>query len=173
MLQAAAAEACQISPDRISAGSNLTPPRRHSVTIAFLFSLFPGLGAVYNGQNVKALLHFLLIAGSWTLADLFAGTLESLFTLLGIAIYLYSIIDATKSARRANRGGDLALEEEQLRHALQERTDLVGQGLMLLGSMVVINTLAPAFFNRFWPAILIVLGGWVLRWRRRVSSESN
>lgn len=160
MLQAAATKPAQIP----------AAPRKHSVTIAFLFSLFPGLGAVYNGQNIKALLHFLLIAGSWTLADLFSGTLESVFTLLGLALYLFSIIDTTKSARQANRGVDLALEEERIRRTLQERTNLVGQGLILLGAMVVINTIAPSIFNRFWPIILIILGGWSLRWRGKGGS---
>jgi TM2 domain-containing membrane protein YozV len=151
-----------------SNGVTATDRKRHSVLVAFFFSLFPGLGAVYNGQNIKALLHFTLIAGAWTLADLFAATLESIFSLVGVATYLYSIHDACQSARRANAGSDLVQEEERIRSVLRKRTDIAGLGLILLGGMVVLNSLVPSLFNRFWPLILVLMGGrLVWSWRRR------
>ena len=38
--------------------------------VAALLGLVPGLGAAYNGQNIKALVHFAVIVGLWQIADI-------------------------------------------------------------------------------------------------------
>lgn len=139
--------------------------RRHLPILALLFSLFPGLGAVYNRQNVKALLLFSLIAGLEALGNQLSGSLESLFTLGGGAIYLYSLFDAYRSARRARYGVSLQQEDEELRQMLQQKTHLAGGLLILAGSLVILNTLWPTVVNRFWPLMLVIAG--VIALRRR------
>jgi TM2 domain-containing membrane protein YozV len=52
-----------------------------SPLIALLLGLVPGVGAAYNGQNIKALTHFLAVAGLWVLADVFGMPLEIAFGL--------------------------------------------------------------------------------------------
>src|SRR5690242_17174479 len=73
-------------------------PRRtreeKSPLAALLLGLVPGLGAAYNGQPVKALVHFMITAGLWTLADVFDSSLEVVFALAGLAFYAYSLYDA-------------------------------------------------------------------------------
>lgn len=147
---------------------------RRSVVIAFIFSLFPGLGAVYNGQNVKAMLHFMLIAGSWTLADIFSESLGAIFFFSGLGAYLFSIFDACRSAQRSFVGYDLAAADEEIRNKLREKTHLAGLGLILIGTMVIANTLFPAILNRFWPVLLIAIGTFLLRFRApRQSTVAN
>lgn len=141
-------------------------PRR-SILIAFIFSLFPGLGAIYNGQNVKALLHFMLIAGLWTLGDIFTESLEAIFFFSGLGVYLFSIIDACRAARQSATGFDLTADDERVRNRLREKTHLAGLGLILIGMMIVVNTINPAFLNRFWPVLLIAIGTLLLHFRRR------
>lgn len=144
------------------------PAARRSVLLALLFSLFPGLGAVYNGQNVKALLHFILIAGLWTLADLFSDSLESLLAAAGGAVYLFSIFDACRTAKRTRLGIDQRVEDEQIRAWLRENTNLAGIGLIAIGSLTTLNSLFPALLNRFWPVMMILLGLFLLRLPLRV-----
>ena len=147
---------------------------RRSVVIAFIFSLFPGLGAIYNGQNVKAMLHFVLIAGCWTLADIFSESLGAIFFFTGLGAYLFSIFDACRSAQRSLGGYDLAAADEGIRNKLREKTHLAGLGLILIGTMVIANTLFPAMLNRFWPVLLIVVGTLLLRFRApRQSTVGN
>lgn len=147
---------------------------RRSVVIAFIFSLFPGLGAIYNGQNVKAMLHFMLIAGSWTLADIFSESLGAIFFFSGLGVYLFSIFDACRSAQRSLGEYDLAEADEEIRNKLREKTHLAGLGLILIGTMVIANTLFPTMLNRFWPVLLIAIGIFLLRFRApRQSTVAN
>ncbi len=142
---------------------------RRSLLVALLFSLFPGLGAVYNGQNVKAFIHFILIAGLWTLADQFTASLEALLVAAGALVYLFSILNACRTAQRANRGIDLQLEDERIRAWLSNNIIYAGYGLIIIGSLTTINALAPSLLNRFWPIILVLTGTALLkvRWKRR------
>jgi TM2 domain. len=60
-----------------------------SPIIALMLGLIPGLGAAYNGQPVKALVQFIVIAGLWTLADVFHSTLEVTCALASFAFYVF------------------------------------------------------------------------------------
>jgi hypothetical protein len=161
---------CIVEGVRLLQNRSLSAPAKPPVRrprhpfLALLFSLFPGLGAVYNGQNVKALLIFTLIAGLEALANQLTGSLESLFTRSGIALYLYSIFDTYRSAVRAGQGSDLSKEDEELRNLLRRKTHLAGIILILAGSLVILGTLWPAALNRFWPILLIIAG--FVGWRR-------
>ena len=145
-------------PSDTAKGDGFAEGRRQVPALALLFSLFPGLGAVYNGQNVKALLLFSLIAGLEAIANQLTGSLKSLFTISGVGIYLYSLLDAFQSAKRGRRGVDLQHEDDEVRNLLRSRTHLVGLVLILAGSLVTLETLWPDFVGRFWPALLIVAG---------------
>src|SRR5580765_3406252 len=69
-----------------------------SPVVAMLLGIIPGLGAAYNGQNIKALVHFAVIVGMWQMADVFDRGF--FFAIAGVALYLYSIYDARRSALR-------------------------------------------------------------------------
>ncbi|MEK7832446.1 MAG: hypothetical protein AAB401_15250, partial [Acidobacteriota bacterium] len=83
--------------------------------LAVLLGLVPGLGAAYNGQPVKALVHFVVTAGLWTLADVFHASLEVTCALASFAVYVYSLYDAFHAAQRQRNGADLGEEDERLR----------------------------------------------------------
>jgi len=155
-----------------AAGNSIPLARsKRSILLALLCGIFPGLGAVYNGQNVKALLHFTLIAGLWTLADLFSGSLESLLGGAGVALYIYALIDACRTARQANLGIDPQIEDERIRAWLRGNTNLAGIGLIGIGSLTTINTIFPELLNRFWPVILVLLGLFLVRLPLRLSAK--
>ena len=65
--------------------------------LAALCAVLPGMGAVYNRQNVKAIVHFFAIIGLFQLSDL--NIFEALFGMAGVAFYVYSIIDAYRTAK--------------------------------------------------------------------------
>lgn len=129
-----------------------------SALIAMLFGLIPGLGAAYNGQNIKALMHFIAVVGLGTLADIFGVPLEIAFGLGCAAFYFYTIYDAFRSSQRHRRGEDLNVEDELLKLVLQQRMNVFGGLLISVGALAALNIAFPNLINRFWPILLILAG---------------
>jgi hypothetical protein len=133
-----------------------------SPLIALLLGLVPGVGAAYNGQNIKALTHFLVVAGLWVLADIFGHPLEIAFGLGCVGFYFYSVYDAFQSAGRLRRGEDLRLEEERLKLFLQRRMNTFGSLLIGVGALAMLNFWIPNLGRRVWPVLLIIAGAYLV-----------
>src|SRR5262249_59045845 len=77
-------------------------PGRPSGAIAFMLGLFPGLGAVYNGEYNKALIHVVvftaLVFGLANSDDLSAGAIVVLSLLLAGFVF-YMAFDAMRVAQ--------------------------------------------------------------------------
>ena len=69
---------------------------------AALLGILPGLGAVYNGEYVKALVHLMVFGGLITMLD--RGRGEGFFVPLFIAFLIYQPIDAYKTAKARQQG---------------------------------------------------------------------
>ena len=71
--------------------------------MAVFFGLFPGVGAVYNRQHLKAIVHFLGVVG---LAQCAAVADLAVFGFGAAAFYIYTLIDAFRTARDIRAGLD-------------------------------------------------------------------
>jgi hypothetical protein len=158
----------QIPPPPPPPGSGSGP---NPTVAGILAGFFPfGVGAVYTGQYAKGLAHLaifgLLIAGCNI------GNSDALTAICVIALVffgVYQIIDAVRSARAiqaglpapdpyglgATFGGGAKIE-----------TGKIPMGaivLILIGVLFLLHTMGLAEFglDRFWPLILIVIGGWL------------
>ena len=158
---------------RENAGEPVQTRGEKSPLAALLLGLVPGLGAAYNGQPVKALVHFMLIAGLWTLADVFHSSLEVTCALAGLAFYVYSLYDAFRSAQRQRTGADLREEDEQLKQFIRARTNLWGGLLIGLGALTTLHILFPVQTHRFWPLLLIVAGLYLISEFRRSKQQAG
>jgi hypothetical protein len=128
---------------------------------AAAFALIPGIGAVYNRQYTKAVLHFSVFAALM----LFAEQGPGVFGLGAFVWYIYTIIDAYRSAetilRRQVTQPDVEDEESQ-----EINLPLWGGVLVLLGMMFFLNNLGV--FNlgqmtRFvWPLLFVALGVYLI-----------
>ena len=134
-----------------------------SPLLALLLGLVPGLGAAYNGQNVKAMVHFIATVGLMTLSDVFDWPLEIAFGLGGFTFYCYSLYDAFSSAQRRRNGEDLSLEDEQLKYILRARTNVWGVLLITIGGLAALNIAFPYIVRRFWPLLLVGAGLYFIR----------
>lgn len=143
-----------------------------SPLIAVVLGLIPGLGAAYNGQPVKALVQFIVIAGLWTLADVFHSTLEVTCALASFAFYVYSLYDAFRSAQRQRYGIDLHEEDEQLRQFLRARTNLWGGLLIGIGALTTLHIMFPVQTHRLWPLLLVAAGIYLLNEFRHGKSSA-
>lgn len=133
------------------------PPK--SPAAATLLSLFPGLGQIYNGQPAKALVFFLAWVGS------IAGAHDQPmpFGLMIPFVHLFNMIDAWRSATAINlrAAGGARLDEDASVESPAWGGTLVALGLVLLARNL--GWLDLSAIARFWPVLLIVVGGALLR----------
>jgi Domain of unknown function (DUF5668)/B-box zinc finger len=166
-----------VPPPILPAGGRVPPPppvvsSGPNPTVAgILAGFFPfGVGAVYTGQYAKGLAHLaifgLLVAGCSV------ENSEALPVICGIGLaffYVYQIIDAVRSARAIQAGMPapdpygLAATFGGGRKIETSRVPLGAIILILLGVLFLLHTMGWGFgFDRFWPLLLIVAGGWML-----------
>jgi len=122
----------------------------------------PGLGAVYNGEYIKALVHVAIFGG--IIALLNANLPDAYDAFLGIALgcfYFYMPIEAYRTARARQLGEP-------------QPADLVyGQGRKPIGAIVLIvlgilfllanfGLLRTEWLTKGWPIGLIAIGIWIL-----------
>jgi hypothetical protein len=140
-----------------------------------LAGFFPfGVGAVYCGQYAKGLAHLLIFSGLiWGVST----ANDNIAPVLGIGIgffYLYQIVDAVRSAR-AVQMGQPAPDPFGLARTFgagdKVDTTRIPVGAMFLiglGVLFLLHNMGVWFFSfdRFWPLILIGIGGWLFarRW---------
>jgi len=140
-----------------------------SPIVAMLLAFIPGLGAAYNGQIIKALVHFAMIVGMWQMADVLGLVF---FSVAGAALYFYSIYDARRSALKLRRGEDLSEEDNRLRRFLREHTLLWGAALVVVGLLSILNVYTPWRLHWLWPLLLVAAGCFVLYGRLRARHEA-
>lgn len=138
-----------------------------------LAGFFPfGVGAVYTGQYAKGLAHLAimtLLAVGASASDNPHGEALGYICGFGIAFFwVYQIVDAVRSARAiqtaqpipdpfglaATFGGGAKIETSKI--------PMGAIVLILLGVLFLLHTMGLGLeLDRFWPLILIGLGGWM------------
>jgi hypothetical protein len=147
--------------------------RPSGARLAALFAVLPGMGAVTIARTSKRLsLRFDHRPVSARKHQVAAGV----FALGGIVFYLYSIIDAYRTAMLIARGDSPAVDEERFKRSLIKRAPLIGVMLIAGGLLLVVQILRPFAFvtvTRLFPVALIILGGYLLtRYFKRSREES-
>lgn len=139
------------------------PPGSNSPAIAFVLGLFPGLGAIYNGQYNKGLIHIAIFASIIVALSTDIG--EGLGAMLGIFLggfVFYCAFEAMRTAQAKNAG---AVASDPLESWSKERP--IGPIILIgLGGLLLLNNFR--FFDfirlgRFWPVILIAVGLYMFR----------
>ncbi len=124
----------------------------------------PGLGAAYNGQTHKALIHFAISVGLFQMAINLKMPLL-VFGVLGM--WLYSAVDAWKTARLIRSGAKPDLAEDILVQRFSGNPKLWGILLTVLGATFLLRMAFGKDFshlmNFLLPFLLIGLGFYILR----------
>lgn len=155
-----------------STGSSKAP-------MAALLGLIPGLGAVYNRQNLKAVVHFCAVVGTFQLTHL--HVLSGVFALAGVALYICTILDAYRTAQAIASGESPRANEEKFKRSVVKIAPLVGLVLLITGILAVVQMIHPfplIAMARLLPVALILLGGFLLtryfkRSREQYDSEGG
>lgn len=129
--------------------------------LALVLGFIPGLGAVYNGEYMKALLHVVIFAGLVTANA--SGRGQPFFGILTAVFYFYMIIDSYRvaSARRLGQAAPASTGAW-----MNDKTT----GPIILIALGVLFLLDRHFdvWDRifdYWPVLLIALGVLMLRKR--------
>lgn len=138
---------------------------------ALALGFIPGLGAVYNGEYVKALIHVIIFGGliAAQSSDVPAGYHAFLGLALG-CFYFYMPIEAYRTAKAREHLKVTATEPAPTEGTSQRPTGaiiLIFLGVFLL--LANFGLLKWDWFGKTWPFALIVLGVWLLvdRLKRR------
>jgi hypothetical protein len=150
--------------------STLPPRGAGNPGAAFVLGLFPGLGAVYNGEYNKALIHIVVFAAMiWGLNSDMGDGADVVLSLLLTGFVFYMAFDAQRAAR-ARMTGESRIDP--LESITKNRP--VGPLILIgLGVLFLLNNFAWFSFYRVgriaWPIILIGVG--VLMFRNRVENQ--
>ena len=163
---------------RPSSGPRHAPPPGGSVSpaLAGILGFIPGVGAVYNGQFAKGILHVVIfgLLVSIVAAD-GTGDLRPMFAFLIILMGIYMPIEAYRTARAIERG-EPAEEFSGILSAFGSKkpSPAGGVALIALGVVFLLNTLGYWRLGdlvRYWPVLLIAVGIFMLY--RSVSEQAR
>jgi hypothetical protein len=146
------------------------PPQNYqypdiSPGLAFFLGWIPGVGAIYNGQYAKGLVHAVIwgILVSITSSDAVRGV-EPIFGILICAWMFYMAFEAYHTARK-RRAGEAVDEYSSIIDLHGRNVPVAGITLILLGIVMLLYTLHLFDFERiarFWPVLLIAAGAYLL-----------
>lgn len=157
-------------PPPVAAARPATPVADASVSpgVAFTLGLIvPGVGAIYNGQYAKGLVHAII----WglllsILSSGSSGALTPLFVILIVVWVFYMGIEAYQTALR-RRAGQPVDEFSSLidLHARGSGFPAGAVLLIVVGVLLLLNTTDIIELDRimrYWPVLLILLGVYML-----------
>ncbi len=137
--------------------------RKTSKWVATLLSLLvPGLGAAYNGQTSKALVHFALFASCWQMVAV--SNANALFALGALGVWLFAAVDSYRTAQLIRAGLMPDAEADPIARRLYGYPLAWALVLIALGSIFLLNTLFGVQFpvRQLLPVALVLLGAYML-----------
>jgi uncharacterized membrane protein YfcA len=133
--------------------------------LAFLLGWIPGVGAIYNGQYAKGLVHAVIFGILCSIVDN-ANGLEPLFGILIAVWVFYMAFEAYHTARKRKMGEPVDEFSSLVNlHGRAGQFPVAGVVLILLGVLLLLHTLNLLDFEyvgRYWPVLLIAAGAYML-----------
>ena len=136
--------------------------RDSSPFVATLLSFVPGLGAAYNGQTAKAIVHFAIFASFFQMAVLTQGVHFFILGVLGT--WLFAAVDACRTAQLIRAGLSPDTEEDVITRRLYGNPFAWGITLIVLGTLFLLHTLLGVQLpvRQLLPVALVALGAYML-----------
>lgn len=135
--------------------------------LACMLGFIPGVGAIYNGQYAKGLVHAIIFGLLVSIESSgAAGGLEPLFGVLIAAWVFYMALEAYHTARKRRAG--VPVDEFSSLFNIKGEPGRFPAGaitLIVLGAILLLNTMGFLEFRyivRYWPVLLILVGVYML-----------
>lgn len=135
--------------------------------LALGLGFIPGVGAIYNGQYAKGLIHAVVFG---IIISLLSGNsdsgIELIFPFVLVSWIFYMAFEAYHTARK-KRAGEPVDEYSGLLNlrGAHGSAPAAGVVLMVLGVLLLLHTLHLfnfAYLSRYWPVLLIAAGAYLL-----------
>jgi len=145
--------------------------------LALFLGFIPGVGAIYNGQYAKGILHAVIWGVLMSIADSHAlRGAEPLMIITVMAYWAYMALEAYHTARKRRNGEPV--DEYSSILDLRGGRDLpvIAIALIVFGGILLLHTLDLLDFERvarFWPVLLIAAGVYLLYGRFRGGEVSD
>ncbi len=155
------------NPYAQSAAMPLVTPVRTSPGLAFWLGWIPGVGAIYNGQYVKGLIHAVIFGLLISLLNSTEGDSgQPLFAMMMVGFIFYMPFEAYHTAKKRQMGVPVDEWSSLFAHTGYTGRAPVGPVvLILVGVLFLLHSLNLVDFReigRFWPVILILIGAYML-----------
>ena len=140
--------------------------------IAAVSAVIPSMGAVYNQEYIKAVIHFAVFSGL-----VIVGDSVRQFQMAAMAFYLFTIIDAYRSAEAIGRRPPRPPEADTTEEI---NLPLWGGALILMGLIFLLDSLDVIRVKaivKLWPLVFIGLGSYLIfdyvRGQKRSTKQSS
>jgi hypothetical protein len=160
----------------------LVPDAGASPGLAFLLGLIPGVGAIYNCQYVKGLIHVIVLGVLISIVSSgdASGGMEPLFSMMiGVWVF-YMAFEAYHTAKKRQLGQPVdefsSLVSLRGQPGNGPRFPVAPALLIAFGLLFLLNNMDIIRFSqiiRYWPIGLIALGGYMLYERINSSDPSE
>jgi TM2 domain-containing membrane protein YozV len=133
--------------------------------LAFFLGWIPGVGAIYNGQYAKGLVHAVLFGVMCSILDSNMRGLEPVFGILLCAWMFYMAFEAYHTALKRRNGEPVDEYSSLLNLHSRHQVPIAGVVLICLGVALLLHTLDVIDFSRvleYWPVLLILAGAYLL-----------
>lgn len=135
--------------------------------LAFVLGLIPGVGAIYNGQYAKGVIHVLILGLLISImSSNAAGGMEPLFGMLMGVFYFYMAFEAYHTARKRLAGEPVDEFSSLVQvDARTGRFPILPLALIGLGVLFLLNNLEVLYLAqllKYWPVLLIMAGCYML-----------
>jgi hypothetical protein len=159
-------------------GGVMPDPSVHPV-LALILGFLPGVGAIYNGQYAKGLIHAVIFGLMVSVENITSnGALQAFVGIMIGAWVIYQAFEAYHTARKRRYG----IPVEELSSFFDARTPgssrssvgaliLIGAGVVLL--LETTDIIGPDILERYWPLALIAGGVWLLYSRMNTGAKSE
>lgn len=147
--------------------------------LAFLLGLIPGVGAIYNGQYVKGLIHVVVLGVLIAIVsnDETGASLEPLFGMMIAVWVFYMAFEAYHTAKKRQLGQPVdEFSSIVPRRGEPSKFPLAPVVLIAAGLLFLLNNLDIIRFGqliRYWPIALIALGVYLLYERLAISERHD
>jgi hypothetical protein len=144
-------------------------PGTPSPALAFLLGFIPGVGAIYNGQYAKGLVHAVVFGLIITILNSNHSGFEPLFAIFLAIWVFYMAFEAHHTATKRRSG--MPVDELSSLMSIPSNPGGVPIGpviLIGLGVLLLLDTLDLMSFDRitkYWPLLLIIGGAYMLYMR--------
>ncbi|MGH9780613.1 MAG: LiaI-LiaF-like domain-containing protein, partial [Candidatus Acidiferrales bacterium] len=139
--------------------------------VAAALGFIPGLGAVYNGEYIKGVIHVVIFGGLIGIlnSDTVSGGMEAMVAVFFAAFCCYMPIEAYRTARAKQLGQPTPgfFGEAESRQPIGAFV-LIGLGVLFL--LDTLGFLSSMWISRLWPLVLVAVGVLLIWKRNRVPS---